>query len=322
MKDLDVIGIGSIMGEISPPAAGQRIGEAEHLLLLPGGSATIFMTALASLGARAAFISRVGDDEIGRWIIAELTKLGIDASALERVPGQLTPLALASVDDNGNKRFSYYRFPRFCEPLLTLHADDVSDELLDRAAIFDLTEASLRSPDMRGTAMTIARRAKALGLAICVNPNYRVNTWKGGEAEARDVLREALALGDLAIMNDAEARLISGGDDLPGALRAIAELGPTVVVVTRGGEEVHLLDRGEPSILPVPPAEVVFDVGAGDVFHAGFLSRWKPGTDAVDCARYAAAASAIKISREPTVANMPKCIEVEDRLRQLSDSAA
>lgn len=313
-RDLDVIGIGSIMGEISPPRAGQRIGDAEHLLLLPSGSATIFITALAALGARAGFISRVGDDELGRWIVAELNRLGIDTTAVGTVPGHLTPIALASVDAAGEKTFTFYRFPGFSEPLSTLRADDVPDDLLARAAIFDLTEGSLRSSVLRETALTLARRAKALGLAVCVNPNYRPNAWKGGEGEARAVLREALALGELTIMNDAEARLITELDDLAAALRAIAALGPSVVVATRGGEAIHLLDRGVEAVLPIPPANVVFDVGAGDVFHAGFLARWRPGADAVACARFAAAASAIKIGREPAIANLPTAAEVEARL--------
>ena len=88
MRDLDVIGIGSMMGEISAPRAGMRIGDSsDHLVLLPSGSATIFITALAALGAKAGFISRVGDDDLGRWMIDELAGLGIAALVFNHLLG-------------------------------------------------------------------------------------------------------------------------------------------------------------------------------------------------------------------------------------------
>lgn len=322
MREIDVIGIGSIMGEISPTRAGLRIGEADHLVLLPSGSATIFMTALAKLGTRASFISRVGDDDLGRWMIDQLAGIGIDTRAISLVQGQLTPVALASVNERGDKTFSFYRFPGFCEPLSTLQASDIADELLARAAVFDLTEGSLRSAGSRGTAMTLAARAKALGAAVCVNPNYRAGAWKGGELEAREVLRAAIGLGDVAIMNDAEALLIAGVTDVESAMASIAGMGPEVVVATAGGDIVRVLDRGTYSEFPLPPVNVVFDVGAGDVFHAGFLARWRPGADAISCAHFASAASALKISREPSLANLPTAAEVEARLRSLAGDVA
>ncbi len=318
MVDLDVIGIGSMMGEISAPRAGMSIGDAASgLVLAPSGSATIFITALAALGARTGFISRTGDDELGRWMIGELVKLGVDREGIRTVAGQLTPLALASVDREGAKTFSFYRFPGFCDPLATLTAAEIDDAFLARGRVFDLTEGSLRSPGLREVAFTIARRAKALGALVCFNPNYRANSWRGGEAEARAVLAEGVRLADLAIMNADEARLIAGEPGLDAAMQALAAAGPPLLVVTAGAHAVHLLDHGVATEVPIPPAEVVFDVGAGDVFHAGFLAVWRPGKDAIRCAQFAAATSALKISRPPAIANLPSAVEVRDRLERL-----
>jgi 2-dehydro-3-deoxygluconokinase len=321
MVDLDVIGIGSMMGELSPPRAGVRISEsADELVLTPSGSATIFVTALAALGARVGFISRVGDDELGRWMIRELTELGVDTSQIRAVPGQLTPLALASVDDDGNKRFAFYRFPGTCAPLATLTAEELREDFLGRGRVFDLTEGSLRSPELRGVSFAIAQKAKALGALVCFNPNYRADGWTGGAEEARTVLVNGLALADLAIMNADEARMIARQPQLGAAMQSLAAMGPALVVVTDGAEAVHLLDRGNATVLPIPPAGVVFDVGAGDVFHAGFLAVWRPGKDVIRCAQFAAAASALKISREPAIGNLPSAREVRARLLEVDPS--
>ena len=319
MPDLDVLTLGMMMGEVSPPRLGVRVGEAESLVLFPSGSATIFAMALARLGGRVGLISRVGDDELGRWMRATLEEAGIDTAGVQAVPGQLTPLALASVDERGQKSFSYYRFPGMCDPLTTLLADEVGDDLLRRARVFDFTEGSLRSPALREHTLRLARRARDLGLAVCYNPNYRASAWAGGAEEATHVERQAIALADVAIMNGDEARLIAGEHDVHAAVRTLNGSGPALVVVTRGGEPVVVAVEGETAEVPAVPAEVVFDIGAGDTFHAGFLAVWRPGVDPRWCAGFAAHAAALKIGRPPLPEDLPTREEVLARMRQARD---
>ena len=319
MPSLDVLTIGMLMGEVAPPRLGVRVGDAERLVLFPSGSATIFAMALARLGGRVGLISRVGDDELGRWLLASLAAAGcppgaIDTGGVATVPGQLTPLALASVDDRGEKSFAYYRFAGTCDPLATLRADEVDDALLRRARLFDFTEGSLRSPELRDQTLRLAERARRLGLAVCYNPNYRASAWPGGADEAVAVQRRAVALADLAIMNQAEARLIAGEDDVHAAARRLNAAGPSPVVVTRGGEPMVVAVDGATTEVPVVPAAVVFDIGAGDTFRAGFLAVWRPGADPLRCAAFAAHTAALKIGRPPLPEHLPTRDEVLARL--------
>ena len=108
--DLDVLTLGMMMGEVAPPRAGAGFGDGRGLVLFPSGSMTIFALALARLGSRVGLLSRVGDDDLGRWMRERVEDAGIDTEGVASVAGQLTPLALASVDAMGNKSFSYYRF--------------------------------------------------------------------------------------------------------------------------------------------------------------------------------------------------------------------
>lgn len=308
--DLDVVNIGSIAAEISPTRLGLRIDESDHLVLYAGGSATIFVLALARLGGRIGFISRVGDDQLGHWLLRTLHDQGVDTAALASVPGQLTPLSLASVDEAGNKSFSFYRFPGVCDPLATLRAADISDAYLARGRVFDLAEGSLRDATLRQESLALARRARALGRAICFNPNYRAGSWRGGAAEARAVLGEALALADLAIMNGEEAMLLSGATSPRDAARWLPQAGPALTLVTGGRAPTLVIERDAMHEVPPYAVEVVYDVGAGDVFHAGFLAAWRPGDDPLPAARFAAAAAALKISRSPQTASLPTRDEV------------
>jgi sugar/nucleoside kinase (ribokinase family) len=308
--DLDVIALGSIMAEISPPDNRTRVTEASSLVMVQAGSATTFALAFQKLGGRLGFISRLGQDEVGEWIRSSLEAEGVDTSEVRAVPGQLTPISLASVDATGKKTFAYYRFPGYSEPLGTLKPDEISDDYLSRAAIFDLTESSLRSVESRGVGLELARRSRALGVQVCVNPNYRPTAWKGGEAEAVSVLRQAMTLADLAIMNAEEACLISGETDPDRAVQWLAMHGPALVAVTRGEHPAALIVDGRVSEIPAVASNVVFDIGAGDTFHAAFLAHYTAGNDPVECGRFAAQAAALKIQRPPTIDQLPTRDEV------------
>jgi sugar/nucleoside kinase (ribokinase family) len=168
----------------------------------------------------------------------------------------------------------------------------------------------LRSVESRGVGLELARRSHALGMQVCVNPNYRPTAWKGGEAEAVAVLRQAMTLADLSIMNTEEACLISGEPAPDRAVRWLAENGPGLVAVTRGEQPAALIFDGRISAIPAVPSKVVFDIGAGDTFHAAFLAHYTGGNDPYESGRFAAQAAALKIQRPPTIDQLPMRDEV------------
>lgn len=303
--DLDVVTLGMMMAEMSPPRHGVSIAQADSLMLFPAGSATIFSVALARLGSRVGLISKVGEDELGRWMLRTLQDFGIDTTAITVVSGQLTPLSLASVDERGDKSYAFYRFGDTCDPLATLTARDVDDGYLARGRVFDFTEGSVRSASLREASLRLAGRARELSRVVCFNPNYRARSWAGGPEEARWALRKALALADLAIMNEAEACLIADEPSVADAARWLARHGPSTLVITRGRDPTVVASGRAVTVVPVFDVDVVYDIGAGDVFHAGFVAVWRPGADPGPCAAFAAAAAAIKIGGPPQLEHLP-----------------
>lgn len=313
--DLDVVCVGMMMAEISPPRLGMTIDASEQLSLHIAGSTTIFGLALARLGGRVGLISRVGDDQLGHWLLQHVQAEGIDTAAVTVVGGQLTPLLLASVDRAGEKTFSFYRFAETCDPLVTFRAGEIDDAYLARGRVFDLSEGSLRNPILRREALALARRARELERTVCFSPNLRVESWAGGSDEATIVLCQALPLADLTIMNETEARLLSGTPGMGEAAEWFRQQGPPLTVITRGPEPALVIASGMVRQAPSFDVDVVYDIGAGDVFHAGFLAAWRPGVDPVAAATFAAAAAAIKISRPPASQHWPSRAETLTFLR-------
>ncbi|MCA1596551.1 MAG: PfkB family carbohydrate kinase [Chloroflexi bacterium] len=308
-----VLTVGTCLVELTPGDGGVSVAAASTFTRIASGAAALFACALARLETPAALLSAVGDDELGAFIVAELARVGVKTSHIRRVAGQLTSLSFASADGRGGKTFYFYRFPGFSDPLAALDSGEVPDSTLLSAQLFDFTESCIRSAGMlRQSVFDLAKRSRKLGRAVCYAPNWRPVLWRCSLDEARTVQQEAVELSDIVIMNQEEALVISGQRDLHSAIEMISQRGPRVVVVTRGGEHPALSwEGGETSEAPVFPVEVRYDVGAGDTFHAGFVSALLRGLSAAEAARFAAAAAAIKITRPPSLDTLPLRNDVE-----------
>ncbi len=289
---LDVAVMGSLFVEVVPEQPGESLATMSRLVPTAAGAAANFSRALAALGPRVGLISRLGADELGEWLLAQLLTCGIDTCGVSLSPDQLTPVSFASADLLGGKRFLFYRFPGYCDPLADLSPTSLDPESVTRAALFDFTEAVIRQPGVRETAFHAARLSRAAGGRVVYAVNYRSEAWGLSPAEVAGVQREAVALADVALMNEEEYRLI-----FPADYRCV-RAGPLVVVTAgdRGGWIEH---QGTREVFSAFPADVQYDVGAGDSFHAGYVAAYLENYPPLDAARFAAACAALKISRSP-----------------------
>ncbi len=96
-----------------------------------------------------------------------------------------------------------------------------------------------------------------------------MNFWIEGK---RPELLNLLKRVDMLLLNDEEARQLSGQANLPAAARAIRALGPRAVVIKRGDAGALLFHEGGVFAAPAFPIENVVDpTGAGDSFGGGFM---------------------------------------------------
>ncbi len=329
MNELDVLAIGTALVEMTPSKPGVDLVHADHYEALPSGATSNFCLALARLGVRVGLATRVGDDELGRWLLARLSDLGVDTSLSRVVPGQFTPVSFCWMDQGGAKTFYFYRFPGHSDPMQEFGREPLTDDELRRARLFDFSEATIRSEPLRAISLDLARRAKALGLQVAYAMNYRPSQWQEPLEQVIAVQREALALADIALMNEEEAELVgrgripaasspvsgpvSGpwGPDTSSALRASAVFGPSVAAITAGAKGTTVITPDLEEHIPARPVEVRYDIGAGDTFHAGFIAALLRGHDPVSAARLGSAAAALRISRDADMRSLPTWEETE-----------
>jgi len=303
--DLDVLLVGTLMVELTPRPAGCPLRDVRELVPLPAGAAANFAFALARLGVRVGFLSRVGDDEWGQWLTAGLAADGIDTSLVQPVAGQLSPVSFGWMDRQGAKTFYFYRFRGACDPMADLSVADVEAADVSRARLFDFTEATIRAEPLRTAVLRGAALARAAGRTVCYAVNYRPASWDEPTPQVIAVQRRTCAAADMVVLNAEEATLLTGLADMTPAARAIAGDGPSLVAVTDGDRGALLLAEGEEVCIAPRRVEVRYDIGAGDTFHAGLVAARLAGMTPALMGRFAADAAALKISRGPDAEHLP-----------------
>jgi sugar/nucleoside kinase (ribokinase family) len=108
---------------------------------------------------------------------------------------------------------------------------------------------------------------RAMKLAVCDTMDHWIR-------ESPEELRKVLRRIEMLVVNDSEARLLSGYNNIVQAARAILKMGPKVVLIKRGEYGVLQFSNGSIFATPAYPLEEVFDpTGAGDSFAGGFLGQ-------------------------------------------------
>jgi len=325
MAAVDLVTVGSLFAEVTPARAGETLAEAHHYTLVAGGAAANMVFALARLGVKVRFITAVGNDEFGELLIGDLAEFGVDTSCVRRVEGQLTTVSFCSVDRQGGKAFRFYRFPGYCAPMQALTAADF--RAVADCRLFDFSEGSIRDPLLRPLVFDAAKSARAAGVPVLYAMNLRRSSWGLPDDAIREIECQALALADIAVLNAEEAVFLAGKyavDDL----RRVQALGPRFVVLTRGGDGDISAGMGNVEV-SVPPyrVPVIYDVGAGDTFHAGLAAAMLRGnplaltpSDWMRALQFAAAVAAIRVSTSADPRDLPTTAETAAWMKAHSEN--
>ena len=261
-----------------------------------GGAESNVAIGVRRLGGTATWIGRVGDDELGDLVLAQLRGEGVDVSHAMRDPGAPTGVMVKSPRTESVGRVAYYRRgsagSRLCPA-------DVPVDAVRTAGVLHLTGIT---PALSGTARDAVRVATAsareAGVPVSLDVNHRAALWTAAEAGA--VLRDLLPEVDVLFAGPQEAQLLGAdGDPALTPQRAAAQLaaaGPAQVVVKLGARGAVAHVDGEPFEVPAHLVRAVDPVGAGDAFVAGYLADLLEGRPAVDRLRTAAACGAFAVT--------------------------
>jgi 2-dehydro-3-deoxygluconokinase len=232
-----------------------------------GGAEANVAIGVCRLGHSAGWISRVGDDELGRAILLRLRGEGVDVSRATADSVAPTGVMIRERREVGPIQVAYYRRGSAAS---RLSPSDLDEAYIRQAKALHLTGITpALSESCRAAVFAAAEIARAAGVPVVLDPNLRLKLWSA--EEARTTLRDLVRLADVLLPGSDEAELLSGVADPEAAARELLRLGPRLVVVKVGGSGCVAVTDSEVTLAAgVPLPRVVDPVGAGDAFAAGF----------------------------------------------------
>ena len=229
----------------------------------PGGAPANFLAALAKFGAKTAFWGKVGQDAFGKLLGNTLQEAGIDTKGLVMDESVFTTLAFVTLDETGNRDFSFARKPgadtciRFEELNLTQ---------LEEAKVFHFGTLSLTAEPARSATQKAVQLAKKAGKLITFDPNLRKPLWADLE-EAREQMLWGLHQADVVKISDEEVQFLFDLDAQAGAAHILKEFGVKLVFVTCGPAGCFYQNaQAKGHVDSLRNIRVVDTTGAGDIF--------------------------------------------------------
>ncbi|WP_414157184.1 sugar kinase [Pseudomonas sp. BNK-15] len=269
MPEHDVLCFGETMAMFVAEQAGDLAAVGAFTKRIAGADSNVAI-GLARLGFRVRWLSRVGNDSLGRFVLDTLQQEGLDCSHVEVDDHHPTGFQLKGRCDDGsdpvveyfrrNSAASHLSLAQFSPALLQarhLHATGIPLAL---------------SAGCRALAHELVERMRSEGRSISFDPNLRPSLWPDRASMVREV--NALAIKAPWLLPGLEEGRLLTGLQTPADIAAFyLDRGVEHVVIKLGGEGAYYRNaQCQGQVAPVPVAKVVDTVGAGDAFAVGVVS--------------------------------------------------
>ncbi|MBA5779169.1 5-dehydro-2-deoxygluconokinase [Stappia sp. F7233] len=310
-RSLDVITIGRASVDLYGQQIGSRLEDIGTFAKSVGGCPANIAIGTARLGLKSGFITRVGDEQMGRYILEQLQREGVETKGIVTDRERLTALVILSVRDEEAFPLIFYR--ENCADM-ALVPDDIDPDFIASAKAIVVTGTHFSKPGPDAASRKAIAEARKAGVRVVFDVDYRPNLWglaghDAGESRyiASDTvsahLQSILPDCDLVVGTEEELMIAGGAREPLDAIRAIRDLTDAVIVCKRGPMGCVVFDSAIPASIedgikgPGFPVEVFNVLGAGDAFMSGFLRGYLAGESFETCAKWANACGAFAVSR-------------------------
>ena len=238
---------------------------------ISGGSAANTVVGVASLGARAGFIGKVKDDDLGRVFAHDIRAAGVSFATPPASAGPSTARCYVLVTPDGERTMNTY-----LGAAQDLHPNDIDADAVAAAQIIYLEGYLWDPPRAKEAFLKAAKIAHAAerDVALTLSDAFCVGRYR---AEFLDLIRSRTV--DLVFANERELHSLYETADFDSALDGLRN-DARLAVVTRSEKGCLIVTREQTEAVPASPVECVVDAtGAGDLFAAGFLAGLSRGSD-------------------------------------------
>lgn len=270
IRPADVVTLGESMVLFQPMSEGPLAYAPMFTRSLAGAESNVAI-GLSRLGLRTRWISRLGADPFGDFVLATLAGEGVDISLAERDAAYPTAVYFKEFKGYGDPNVYYYRKGSAVSQWTPERVDRGWFEGARHLHVTGITPAL--GPATADTVRKAMICAREMGLTVSFDPNLRRKLWS--EEKARETLLSLVPLCDIFMPGLEEAEFLVGSKTEEAYGAHFLTMGASAVVLKLGEEgSIGFTSMAAVRANPHTVKRVVDTVGAGDAFAAGFLSAW------------------------------------------------
>lgn len=265
---MDVVGIGETMVLFSPEANGS-IRYARKFSSRCAGAETNALIGLARLGHKVGWISKIGNDELGEFVIRTIRGEGVDTSMVTQDLSAPTGIFFKGVVNEKDVRMYYYRKGSAASKMT---CDNIDVQYISKAKYLYITGITpALSQSCYDSIFYAIKIAKENGVKVVFDPNIRYKLWN--RTYAIETILKISSMSDIVLPGLSEGRFIFGDKDYESIAKDFINNGASQVIVKLGEKGAYFINSDDHGLVPgVKIKNVVDPVGAGDGFAAGVLS--------------------------------------------------
>jgi len=315
---IDVVALGELLIDFTMQSADEQ--GYPTMTAHPGGAPANFLAALAKFGRKTALLGKVGTDKFGKLLAGTLEGAGIDTRGLIESDDVFTTLAFVTLDESGDREFSFARKPGADT---CIRFEEIDPALIDEAKVFHFGTLSLTDEPARSATQQAVAYAKAQGKLITYDPNLRKPLWKDLET-ARGQMLWGLYQADVVKISDEEVDFLFGLTPEAGAEYIIRNFGVQLVFVTCGADGCVFKSNKASGRMPgLAGVKVVDTTGAGDIFggsavykllETGKAPQELEESEIREIVRFACTAAGLSTQKHGGISSVPAYDDVMRRM--------
>ena len=303
----DVLAMGRSSIDLYAHEIGRPIADVHSFDAYVGGCPTNVSVGTRRLGLRSALLTAVGDDQVGEFVTAFLVREQVETRFIPRKPGRRTSAVILTIQPPDRFPLTFYR-DNCADRALTI--DDVARAPVGESRVVFVTGTGLSHEPARAATFAAAATARAAGVPVVVDLDYRADQWDGAPAFAAQI-QTLLRSATLAVGTEEELAATSGTGDAAAGAAMVLESGIDALVLKRGARGASVFrPRAAPADVAPFTVEVLNVLGAGDAFASGLLYGYLQGWPLERAARMGNACGAIVVTRHGCANFMPTLGEV------------
>ncbi|MBH8612547.1 sugar kinase [Pseudomonas mohnii] len=269
MSEIDILSFGETMAMFVAEQTGELASVNAFHKRIAGADSNVAI-GLSRLGFKVAWLSRVGADSLGRFVIDTLEKEGLDCRHVDIDPAHPTGFQLKSrTDDGSDPAVEYFRRGSAASHL-SLHS--IVPDLLNARHLHATGIPPALSETARQMSFELMSRMRDAGRSVSFDPNLRPGLWASEQLMITEINRLA-ALAHWVLPGLSEGRLLTGFEDPADIAAFYLDQGAEAVAIKLGPHGAYYRTHLDAGFVAGVPVETVVDtVGAGDGFAVGMIS--------------------------------------------------